>query len=362
MRVPIISNVSVVIRNFTASNAQPQLSWVLKKISTEAHPAFMYVEIVCNIWFTIEIVIRFLVNPDKKSFVKSPVNIIDFVATLSFYFDFIMQITDANKQNSELYEFISIVRIFRLFKLTRHSGGLKILIHTFKASMKELYLLIFFLILFIVIFASLIYYAERLQTNPENQFTSIPIGLWWSIVTMTTVGYGDLVPKTYVGMIVGGLCALTGVLTIALPVPVIVSNFAMFYSHTQARSKLPKKRRRVLPVETVRQQSRNPASTGGSTAGRLSSIAGVMTPAKHGIEHHAAAAATNPPVKFNATIRNSLSIKMKTNESVSNTNSPQHFNEEAMMTTSLVKRTSSKSNNHNSDIESKKDESSSKMG
>jgi len=69
---------------------------------------------------------------------------------------------------------------------------------------------------------------------------------------MTTVGYGDMVPKTYLGMFVGSLCALTGVLTIALPVPVIVSNFALFYSHTQARAKLPKKRRRVLPVEAVR--------------------------------------------------------------------------------------------------------------
>lgn len=54
------------------------------------------------------------------------------------------------------------------------------------------------------------------------------------------------------GMLVGAMCAVTGVLTISLPVPVIVSNFSMFYSHTQARSKLPKKRRRVLPVEAVR--------------------------------------------------------------------------------------------------------------
>lgn len=58
--------------------------------------------------------------------------------------------------------------------------------------------------------------------------------------------------QTYAGMFVGALCALAGVLTIALPVPVIVSNFAMFYSHTQARAKLPKKRRRVLPVEQPR--------------------------------------------------------------------------------------------------------------
>ena len=63
------------------------------------------------------------------------------------------------------------------------------------------------------------------------------------------------------------MCALTGVLTIALPVPVIVSNFAMFYSHTQARAKLPKKRRRVLPVETVRPQSR--ATNAGSTANSI---------------------------------------------------------------------------------------------
>ncbi|XP_043216149.1 potassium voltage-gated channel protein Shaw-like [Amphibalanus amphitrite] len=249
MRVPVIRNVTTMDGNRSAV-------WTLDKSRTDPHRAFLYVELACNVWFTFEIIIRFIVSPVKLDFIKSPVNIIDFIATLSFYTD---MLTDyllvkfrRDLTNADILEFFSIIRILRLFKLTRHSPGLKILIHTFKASAKELTLLVFFLILGIVIFASLVYYAERLQANPYNDFKSIPEGLWWAIVTMTTVGYGDMVPKTYVGMLVGALCAIAGVLTISLPVPVIVSNFSNVYSHTQARSKLPKKRRRVLPVENTR--------------------------------------------------------------------------------------------------------------
>nr|AWJ68243.1 putative potassium voltage-gated channel Shaw subfamily 4 [Hirudo verbana] len=199
---------------------------------------------------------------------------IDLLATLSFYVDVLaMRI---GLQHDAL-DFINIVRIMRLFKLTSHSPGLKILIHTFKASAHELSLLIFFLIIGVVIFASLIYYAERSQINEQNDFRSIPVGLWWAIVTMTTVGYGDMTPKTYMGMLVGSLCAITGVLTIALPVPVIVSNFALFYSHTQARAKLPKKRRRILPVEAVRPKR---------TAGKRSTSTSAVGDHHHHNHHH----------------------------------------------------------------------------
>ncbi|XP_070208625.1 potassium voltage-gated channel protein Shaw-like isoform X6 [Littorina saxatilis] len=242
MRVPVLMNTTETMTDGT-------VAWRLTKKETEPHEAFFYIECASNAWFTFEIIIRFVVAPSKLEFMKAPVNIIDVVATLSFYLDFMLT---KLKRESDMLEFFSIIRIMRLCKLTRHSAGLKILIHTFKASAKELILLIFFLVLGIVIFAALIYYAERIQYNPDNDFESIPKGLWWAIVTMTTVGYGDMAPKTYVGMFVGALCALAGVLTIALPVPVIVSNFALFYSHTQARSKLPKKRRRVLPVEAPR--------------------------------------------------------------------------------------------------------------
>ncbi|XP_067665873.1 potassium voltage-gated channel protein Shaw-like isoform X5 [Haliotis asinina] len=255
MRVPVL-------RNTSSTMADGNKTWRLEKTETEPHDAFFYIECASNAWFTFEIIIRFIVAPNKFDFLKAPVNIIDIVATLSFYLDFLLT---KLQQESDMLEFFSIIRIMRLCKLTRHSAGLKILIHTFKASAKELILLIFFLVLGIVIFAALIYYAERIQYNPENDFQSIPVGLWWAIVTMTTVGYGDMVPKTYVGMFVGALCALAGVLTIALPVPVIVSNFALFYSHTQARSKLPKKRRRVLPVEAPRPKGpKAPGAPGGA--------------------------------------------------------------------------------------------------
>ncbi|KAH8021661.1 hypothetical protein HPB51_016057 [Rhipicephalus microplus] len=238
MRVPVIVN------RPSRSATRPPGSWTRSR-RTPTTPSFT-VESVCNAWFTFEITIRFVVSPRKLDFVRAPINIIDFIATMSFYSDMLLQHLAADLENADILDFFSIIRILRLFKLTRHSRGLKILIHTFKASAKELFLLVFFLVLGIVIFASLVYYAERLQANPRNDFTSIPEGLWWAIVTMTTVGYGDMAPRTYVGMLVGALCALAGVLTIGLPVPVIVSNFTMFYSHTQAREKLPKQRRRFV--------------------------------------------------------------------------------------------------------------------
>ena len=152
---------------------------------------------MCNVWFTLEFTVRFVVCPNKCIFARSPVNIIDLVATLSFYTDILLQVThfsplpfffqfasaalDMTLQlieqelahhvdNADILEFFSIIRILRLFKLTRHSPGLKILVHTFKASAKELALLVFFLVLGIVVFASLVYYAERLQANPDNNF------------------------------------------------------------------------------------------------------------------------------------------------------------------------------------------------
>jgi len=155
-----------------------QQTWWLDKSKTETYAAFFYIECVCNLWFFFEILIRFLVAPDRRQFSRDSINVIDFVATVSFIYDLIVSdkhlATTSNK--NDILDFLNIIRILRLFKLTRHSRGLKILIYTFRASAKELLLLVGFLLLGIIIFASLIYYAERLQPNPHNNFKSIPEG------------------------------------------------------------------------------------------------------------------------------------------------------------------------------------------
>uniref|UniRef100_A0A914VC29 BTB domain-containing protein n=1 Tax=Plectus sambesii TaxID=2011161 RepID=A0A914VC29_9BILA len=251
-----VTNENASTSSLPRSNADiPQgLPVFVYKTQTVAHPAFYYIELICNIWFTVELIARFLLCPNRRRFVRSLLTIIDIIATVSFYLDILVSyLVDRFHGSREVVEIFSIIRILRLFKLTQHFSGLKILIQTFKASAQELLLLVFFVMLGIVLFAAMVYYAERISENPGNQFDSIPAGLWWAIITMCTIGFGDMVPKTALGMIVGSICALMGVLTIALPVPVIVSNFSNLYSHTQARAKLPKKRRRVLQPQEIRE-------------------------------------------------------------------------------------------------------------
>ena len=201
---------------------------------------------ICVAWFTLELLIRFIFCPKKIHFWKKIMNWIDLLAIVPFYIGLIFNKGRPNSPETELegLMIIRLIRIFRIFKLSRHSTGLQILGHTLRASIRELLLLISFLLIGVVLFASLIYYCEKDVT--DTRFTDVLSSFWWAVVTMTTVGYGDMVPSTGQGKFIGSLCAVCGVLTIALPVPVIVNNFSLYYSHAQARLKLPKKRRRVL--------------------------------------------------------------------------------------------------------------------
>ncbi|XP_074936336.1 potassium voltage-gated channel subfamily A member 7 [Phalacrocorax aristotelis] len=193
---------------------------------------FFVVETACICWFSLELLVRLLASPSKAAFFRSAMNLIDLLAIAPY---FVALGTELARQRGvgqpamslAVLRVIRLVRVFRVFKLSRHSTGLQILGQTLRASMRELGLLIFFLLIGVVLFSSAVYFAEA--EDAATSFTSIPQAFWWAVVTMTTVGYGDMAPVTVGGKLVGSLCAIAGVLTISLPVPVIVSNFSYFY-------------------------------------------------------------------------------------------------------------------------------------
>ncbi|NWR25030.1 KCNC4 protein, partial [Emberiza fucata] len=242
--------------NVTETLVVGNTTTVLLTHKVETEPILTYIEGVCVLWFTLEFLVRIICCPDKLLFIKNLLNIIDFVAILPFYLEVGLSGLSSKAARDVLgfLRVVRFVRILRIFKLTRHFVGLRVLGHTLRASTNEFLLLIIFLALGVLIFATMIYYAERIGAKTSDptgsdhtHFKNIPIGFWWAVVTMTTLGYGDMYPKTWSGMVVGALCALAGVLTIAMPVPVIVNNFGMYYSLAMAKQKLPKKKKKHIP-------------------------------------------------------------------------------------------------------------------
>ncbi|XP_033939577.1 A-type voltage-gated potassium channel KCND3-like [Pseudochaenichthys georgianus] len=194
--------------------------------------AFFCMDTACVMIFTVEYLLRLFAAPSRYLFMRSVMSIIDVVAILPYYIGLVMS---NNEDVSGAFVTLRVFRVFRIFKFSRHSQGLRILGYTLKSCASELGFLLFSLTMAIIIFATVMFYAEK--GSSSSKFTSIPASFWYTIVTMTTLGYGDMVPKTIAGKIFGSICSLSGVLVIALPVPVIVSNFSRIYHQNQRADK-----------------------------------------------------------------------------------------------------------------------------
>ncbi|XP_028648614.1 potassium voltage-gated channel subfamily D member 1 isoform X1 [Erpetoichthys calabaricus] len=194
--------------------------------------AFFCMDTACVMIFTFEYLMRLFAAPSRCKFMRSVMSIIDVVAIMPYYIGLVMP---ENEDVSGAFVTLRVFRVFRIFKFSRHSQGLRILGYTLKSCASELGFLLFSLTMAIIIFATVMFYAEK--GTKETNFTSIPAAFWYTIVTMTTLGYGDMVPNTIAGKIFGSICSLSGVLVIALPVPVIVSNFSRIYHQNQRADK-----------------------------------------------------------------------------------------------------------------------------
>lgn len=215
--------------------------------------AFFCMDTACVMIFTVEYLMRLFAAPSRYRFMRSVMSIIDVVAILPYYIGLVMT---NNEDVSGAFVTLRVFRVFRIFKFSRHSQGLRILGYTLKSCASELGFLLFSLTMAIIIFATVMFYAEK--GSSSSKFTSIPASFWYTIVTMTTLGYGDMVPKTIAGKIFGSICSLSGVLVIALPVPVIVSNFSRIYHQNQrADKRRAQKKARLARIRIAKSGSAN---------------------------------------------------------------------------------------------------------
>lgn len=144
----------------------------------------------------------------------TPMAILDLLAVLPFYLPFVMA-------DLRVLRLARIFRLARVAKLGRYSRAATMIGESVRERKHEMAISAAFIAVLMLISSSLIYYAEN-EAQPES-FSSIPATMWWAIVTLTTVGYGDIVPVTGLGRLFAGLTAVLGIAMLALPTAILTS-------------------------------------------------------------------------------------------------------------------------------------------
>lgn len=174
---------------------------------------WFHFDIACFAWFTVECAIRFLAFPNKLEYFLTLANCIDVLTVIIFYAFLIVNVTAPDAVIPlRILRFMTMIRLFKLF---RYSKKMKIFVLTLASGIRELCMLMIFCVMILIISSSAVFFAEYGIEN--SQFSSIPDAFWWSIITITTIGYGDKVPVSTMGKVIAAACAVFGALIIALP-------------------------------------------------------------------------------------------------------------------------------------------------
>jgi voltage-gated potassium channel len=203
----------------------------VKELNDRFSDFFYYFDLVSVIIFTIEYVLRvWSSNHEEKykhsfwgrlKYMFSAGALIDLLAILPFFLHLFFGLGIDLRE----IRMLRLLRVLRLFRLTAYTESAHMIVNVFKKRSKEL-AISFVLAIFLIIIAScLIYFAEHLHPENKDKFSSIPATLWWSVVTLTTTGYGDMYPMTAIGKIMTGIIMLTGVAFFAIPAGILSAGF-----------------------------------------------------------------------------------------------------------------------------------------
>lgn len=187
------------------------------------------VEWTFTIIFTIEYLLRIYCLKNPKSYIISFYGIIDFISVLPTYLMYFFPET----QVLIMLRLIRVMRIFRILKLIQFVGEADLLAQALKASSRKITIFLLGIIIFVSIFGSLMHFIE----GGEHGFTSIPQSMYWAIVTLTTVGYGDVAPHTPMGKGLASIVMIMGYAVLAVPTGIVTVEFSKaFQQHKPTRT------------------------------------------------------------------------------------------------------------------------------
>lgn len=185
----------------------------------EKYHAFLNIsEWVVTILFTIEYILRLVCIKKPWKYVFSFFGIVDFLSTIPKYLSFFL----VGSQYITAFRALRLLRVFRILKLVRFVGESNNLIRALRASRTKIFIFVFFVLVISVLLGTTMYLIE----GPEHGFNSIPHSVYWTIVTLTTVGYGDISPETGFGQIIATLIMIIGYGIIAVPTGIVSAEYA----------------------------------------------------------------------------------------------------------------------------------------
>ena len=205
------------------------------------------IELVTNIFFTLDGLLGLLCCPHTKLLVCSVRFWINLISVTASWVVLRAGHVQANVCPPLYLKVFTVLRSLRTWRVNRVFylvRGWEVLLFTLRQSLWEIGILGIIFLTGMVVCATLIYYAER--PNPDN-FPNIHTGFWWAIVTMTTVGYGDIYPTTAYGYAIGSVCAVTGMFVAALPIAIISENFRRARGTLQLVEGFYKRNKQTIP-------------------------------------------------------------------------------------------------------------------